>query len=210
MGCNLKKNAILLLFLDLPRLKIIQCISNDVIKEEGIKAHTHTQCFFWKTDVFDYQSKELQYLSCQQVLKCRETGPIKIFQLSKKVHVTVRRLSNPIYIYIYKNTIILSPGRDGLLLCELYVHFLYEGVFVFPRLNVFTEASTRNFALDVSEDAGTQQQRGNPAEKLKENPAHLIGCLSSKKPGNRPDRMFPSVLLSNNIKMRATKKKNRD
>jgi len=27
--------------------------------------------------------------------------------------------------------------------------------FVFPHLNIFTEASTHNFALDVSEDAGT-------------------------------------------------------
>lgn len=39
-------------------------------------------------------------------------------------------------------------------LCELYVHFLMRE-FVFPHLNIFTEASTHNFALDVSEDAGT-------------------------------------------------------
>lgn len=33
-------------------------------------------------------------------------------------------------------------------------------------------------------------------QQLREIPAHLVGCLSSKKTGNRPGRVFPSVLLS--------------
>lgn len=33
-------------------------------------------------------------------------------------------------------------------------------------------------------------------QQLKEIPAHLIGCLGSKKTGNRPGRVLPSVLLS--------------
>lgn len=36
-----------------------------------------------------------------------------------------------------------------------YMYIFFTRELVFPRLNEFTEASTRNFALDVSEDAGT-------------------------------------------------------
>lgn len=39
--------------------------------------------------------------------------------------------------------------------CDLYVHYPTKEV-AFPNMNVFTEASTHDFALDdIREDAGT-------------------------------------------------------
>lgn len=41
-----------------------------------------------------------------------------------------------------------SPGRDGLLLCELYVHFSSEGGFVVPHLScIYRSVNTQLFAL---------------------------------------------------------------
>lgn len=110
----------------------------------------------------------------------------------------------------------MSPGRDGLLLCELYVHFSSEGVFAFPHLERYLQKLRHTtFALDVRErmlghSSNVEIQR---RYKLKRRRilAHLIGSSQFQNkitpiqpnpshptppPGNRPDRMFPSVLLS--------------